>query len=59
MADGDGLKPTDKNGSFLEWVYPTMVYFVENPNLKWMMTRGTPMTMETPNSAIKKLVFPS
>ena len=24
------------------------LYFVEDPNLKWMMTGGTPMTMETP-----------
>ena len=23
-----------------------MVYFMENPNLKWMMTGGTPMTQE-------------
>ena len=27
---------------------PTMVFFRENPNLKWMMTGGTPMTQETP-----------
>ena len=26
----------------------SMVYFMENPNLKWMMTGGTPMTLETP-----------
>ena len=24
-----------------------LVYFMENPNLKWMMTGGTPMTLET------------
>jgi len=24
-----------------------MVYFLEHPNLKWMITGGTPMTLET------------
>ena len=28
----------------------------ENPNLEWMMTGGTPMTMETPFLAFRKLV---
>ena len=30
--------------SLLKW----LVYVKENPKQKWMMTRGTPMTMETP-----------
>ena len=25
-----------------------LVYFMENPTIKWMMTGGTPMAMETP-----------
>ena len=31
------------------WGHPNswMVYFLKNPNLKWMMTGGTPMTQET------------
>ena len=32
-----------------------MVFFMENPNLKWMMTGGTPMTQETPISGIDSL----
>ena len=28
-----------------------MVYFMENPTRKWMMTGGTPMTQETTSHA--------
>ena len=28
-------------------LYRWMVYFMKNPNQKWMMTGGTPMTQET------------
>ena len=31
------------NGGTTKW----LVYFMENPNLKWMMIWGTPMTQET------------
>ena len=33
-----------------KWGIPNswMVFVMENPNLKWMMSRGTPMTSETP-----------
>ena len=33
------------NGFPRPWGYPQfwMVYFMENPNLKWMMTGGTPI----------------
>ena len=31
---------------------PIAGWFIrEDPNLKWMITSGTPMTMETPHSA--------
>ena len=32
------------------------LYFVEDPNLKWMMTGGTPMTMETPKTVVITIV---
>ena len=37
-------------GGFPQWGYPKLagwfiyVYFTKNPNLKWMITRGTPLT---------------
>ena len=36
-------------GGLLKWGYPNswMVWFRENPNLKWLMTGGTPRTQET------------
>ena len=37
---------SSKNGGTSS--YGWMVYFMENPNLKWMMTGGTPMTQEIP-----------
>ena len=39
-----------QGASSSSWGYPNnwMVYFRDNPHLKWMITRGTPMTIETP-----------
>ena len=36
-------------GGFQKWGYPNsqMIFVRGNPNLKWMKTRATPMTMET------------
>jgi hypothetical protein len=34
-------------GWFMTKMHGFRVYFMENPNLKWMITRGTPMTQET------------
>ena len=43
----EGMKLTSYGG-FLKWGYPTMDGLFwkihENPNLKWMKTRGTPMS---------------
>ena len=33
-----------------------MVDFMENANLKWMITGGTPMTMETPICEICEMI---
>ena len=40
-------------------LYRWIVYFNEYPNLKWMMTRGTPMAMETPTWRLRSLGPPS
>ena len=32
-----------------------IVYFMENPIYKWMMTRGTPMTQETDGNMAGRL----
>ena len=36
-----------------------LVYFIENPHLKWMMNRGTPMTSWKPPYAGCNLVVPN
>ena len=38
-------------GGFLKWGYPNswLVYFMENPIYKWMITGGTPMDWKPPN----------
>ena len=44
LAESHGILPEAK-GCFLKWCYPNswMVYFMENPIYKWMMTGGTPI----------------
>ena len=45
--------PCPISWGFLKWKYPNswMICFMDNPNKKWMMTAGTPMTQETPMTA--------
>ena len=49
-----------KYGSFLKWRIPNswMVQFRENPNLKWMITGGTPMTWETTLYGLSPYLIP-
>ena len=40
-----------------KWGYPnSWLVFMENPDLKWMMTGGAPMTQETTKWRIPKMV---
>ena len=43
-----GIKQSSEttHGGFQKWGYPNswMVYFMDNPNLTWMRTRGTPIS---------------
>ena len=47
-------KQETQMGGSINGGYPNswMLFVRENPNRKWMMTRGTPMTVETPISVV-------